>query len=134
MGKLAEESRSYPDVKSFLHTAIDNNATINAIYQKLKEVLDVQEEDTELWKFLKTLFFRTIEQETIRKYTLLYLSSIATNADAALDAVLELVAKANAGRKKLDWNQDVLTLPSSPARMFLKNSQRTVYYWLLYII
>lgn len=33
------------------------------------------------------------------------------------------------GRKKLDWNQDVLTLPSSPARMFLKNSQRTVYYW-----
>ncbi|MCO8187127.1 hypothetical protein NKE62_09370 [Akkermansia sp. Marseille-P9185] len=101
VGKLAEESRSYPDVHSFIHTAINTNATINAIYQKLKEVLDVQEEDTELWKFLKTLFFRTIEQETIRKYTLLHLSSIATNADAALDAVLELVAKANAREKKI---------------------------------
>lgn len=101
LGKLAEESRSYPDVQSFIHTAIDNNATINAIYQKLKEVLDVQKEDTELWKFLKTLFFRTIEQEIIRKCTLLHLSSIATNADAALDAVLELVAKANAREKKI---------------------------------
>ena len=37
LGKLAEESRSYPDVQSLIHTAIDNNATINAIYQKLKE-------------------------------------------------------------------------------------------------
>lgn len=101
LGKLAEESRSYPDVHSFIHTAINTNATINAIYQKLKEVLEFQEEDTELWKFLKTLFFRTIEQETIRKYTLLHLSSIATNTDAALDAVLELVAKANAREKKI---------------------------------
>lgn len=101
LGKLAEESRSYPDVHSFIHTAINTNATINAIYQKLKEVLEFQEEDPELWKFLKTLFFRTIEQETIRKYTLLHLSSIATNADAALDAVLELVAKANAREKKI---------------------------------
>ncbi|WP_102725251.1 ATP-binding protein [Akkermansia muciniphila] len=100
LGKLAEESRSYPDVQSFIHTAINNNATINSIYQKLKEVLDIQGEDTELWEFLKTLSFRTIEQETIRECTLLHLSSIATNANAALDAVLELVAKANAREKK----------------------------------
>lgn len=99
--KLAEESRSYPDIQSFIHSAIDNNGTINSIYQKLKGGLDIQGEDAELWKFLKTLFFRTREQETIRKCTLLHLASIVTNADAALDAVLELVAKANAREKKI---------------------------------
>lgn len=101
LGKLAEESRSYPDVRSFIHTAINNNGTINSIYQKLKGVLDIQGEDAELWKFLKTLFFRTMEQETIRKCTLLHLASIVTNANAALDAMLELVAKTNAREKKI---------------------------------
>lgn len=100
LGKLAEEARIYPDVPSFIQAGIDGNKMMKSIYQKLKKELEVQAEDAKIWEFLRVLSLKTLQREHLREYTSLRLKSMATNSNAALDAILELVSEANAREEK----------------------------------
>lgn len=100
LGKLAEEARIYPDVPSFIQAGIDGNKMMKSIYQKLKKELEVQAEDAKIWEFLRVLSLKTLQREHLRECTSLRLKSMATNSNAALDAILELVSEANAREEK----------------------------------